>query len=191
MTYEKIKEYLETHAVNCNTEEEARELLGFLHKKGFEWFGGEPLYAKTLWSIDKIHTTYSFDFGCIACNDIAGDEFLGFTIVAFKQFKEEFMKQKIEKGDTIKFRKDATLYDLVKDNWNGCQLSTLRLLREYEFEPMEVSGFSHFLNNPKVDDVVINKNVIEIVKKREYKEYTIEELEKKLGEKIKIKGEDR
>ena len=107
------------------------------------------------------------------------------------KFKEEFMKQKIEKGDTIRFRKDATLHDLVKGNWGGCQPSMLELLVEYEFEPMEVSGFSRVSNSPKVDDLVFNENVVEIVKKTEYKEYTLEELEEKLGEKIKIKVEEQ
>ena len=93
MTYEGIKEYLKTHAVNCKTEEEARELLEFLHGKGFEWSNGVSLKRTTYWIVFATETVYSIeDKGFVVGSKDVRTRF-GFSTVPFQEFKSKFMEE--------------------------------------------------------------------------------------------------
>ena len=188
MTYEKIKEYLETHAVNCKTEEEAREFLGFLHEKGFEWSTGEAVLSKTYWSRYEEMTAYSWYLG-FGYSDVDWHKENGYTLVAFKQFKEEFMKRKFKPGDKVRLRDDLMVYEMNeiplmnKDMWE--------IARDKQTLMVEVVlGDAIWIKEDK-KNLSWGSSWFELVEPaEEYKEYTVEELEKKIGHKIKIRGDE-
>ena len=100
------------------------------------------------------------------------------------------MKRKFKPGDKVRLRDDLTVYEMNeiplmnKDMWEIArdkQTLMVGLVEEYGIKIIEDKlGFRW------------EPSWFELVEPaEEHKEYTIEELEKKLGEKIKIKGEER
>jgi hypothetical protein len=96
----------------------------------------------------------------------------------------------IEVGDIIKLKMDATMECLTNNYWNGCQSTTLRFIRNaYNGRKYEV--ISIFNDMPEVmvngELCMVNKNIVELVeKKKQVKEYTMKELQDKLGEEFKL-----
>ena len=54
----RLKEIKQGMIINCKTELEAKELLGYLHEKGYKWAVGSSLEEKTEWGIYKELTCY-------------------------------------------------------------------------------------------------------------------------------------
>ena len=97
-------------------------------------------------------------------------------------------------GDLVKINKQATIEDLTKNHWNGCQSNTLEFLKKYvdkdkTFEV--VSNYEDFLNIKEIGSnyliELVNSNIL---KKIQVKEMTVSEIEKELGYPIKIIKED-
>lgn len=97
-------------------------------------------------------------------------------------------------GDLVKINKQATIEDLTKNYWNGCQSNTLEFLKKYvdkdkTFEV--VSNYEDFLNIKEIGSnyliELVNSNIL---KKIQVKEMTVSEIEKELGYPIKIIKED-
>ena len=100
----------------------------------------------------------------------------------------------IKVGDSVKINKKATLEDLTKNHWNGCQLTTLGFIRtQADSDEIFVVEESH--NDDCVDlkseesnekYMLVNINILEKTE-NDVKEMTIEEISKELGYKVKIK----
>lgn len=94
-----------------------------------------------------------------------------------------------EVGDIVKINKNATIDDFTKNHWGGCQYATLDFIRDYadsekEFTVIETTPNGH-LEFKESKGYFINKNIFELVKKKEtVHEMTVKEIEEKLG----IKG---
>lgn len=100
---------------------------------------------------------------------------------------------KFQKGDTVKINKQATIDDMSKNYWNGCQRDTLNFIERY------ANSDRYFkLNSDNLDDdyveinvkeydevkrYLVNTNILKLVDK---KEMTISEIEKALGYPIKV-----
>lgn len=103
---------------------------------------------------------------------------------------------KFKKGDTVKINKQATIDDMSKNYWNGCQMDTLNFIRRYAnrnkiFKINYISQNNDYVTiNDEIEEYLININILELVDK---KEMTILEIEKELGYPIKVikEGEDK
>lgn len=109
--------------------------------------------------------------------------------------KELILINDIEVGDIVKINKNITLGDLPKDHWNGCQYDTMDFLKDIsydnfdnEYEVTEVTE-THIM--VKGYPQVINRIVFELVRKKEVKEMTIEQIIKELGYEVKIVKEEK
>ncbi len=88
-------------------------------------------------------------------------------------------------GDIVKVNKNATIEDFTKNWWGGCQIDTLEFLKFYfnldkEYEVVGVSDTSLRLKDV-LDEADINKNIFEVVRRKETHEMTVKEIEEKLG----------
>lgn len=103
-----------------------------------------------------------------------------------------------EKGDRVTLNKDITLSDLGKNFWDGAQSSTLNFLSEYldknEYVFTVTKNVKKNLTNRDMNSVRLDEyrddfssTISQIVlKKVDFKEMTLEEIEEQLGYKIKI-----
>lgn len=80
--------YPDAIAVNCKTEEQAREFLNGLSLK---WFSGEPLAHNTYWDIYKDNTCYciSPDNGGMLYSNTKLLSTLGFVIIDWNEFPKD------------------------------------------------------------------------------------------------------
>ena len=106
----------------------------------------------------------------------------------FPSFCLELVQPRIEEGDKIKLRMDATMDDLIKGDWNGCQMDTLAFIKEGDLKKEYV--VTHMIGKTpvvRVDGVerVVNPRVVDVIKATK-KDMTIREIEKALGHKVKI-----
>lgn len=70
-----------------------------------------------------------------------------------------------EIGDKVRINKKATIEDFTKDNWNGCQFGTLKILKDctpknYTFTIQEKIGNKCV----KLNGYLVNVNILEKVK---------------------------
>lgn len=91
-----------------------------------------------------------------------------------------------EVGDIVKINKNATIDDFTKNHWGGCQINTLNFIKNYanseqEFKIIKIYSDGN-LEFEESDGDIINKNIFELVKKKEtVHEMTVKEIEEKLG----------
>lgn len=55
-------DWLRNHSfkvITCDTEEKARDLLEYLHERGYKWASGKSLLDYTLWDEFEFNTCYS------------------------------------------------------------------------------------------------------------------------------------
>ena len=100
---------------------------------------------------------------------------------------------KFQKGDIVKINKQATIDDMSKNYWNGCQEHTLNFIKRYVNSNKTFKLDTHYLNDDYVTikvkeydgvkEYLVNTNILELIDK---KEMTISEIEEKLGYPIKI-----
>ena len=100
---------------------------------------------------------------------------------------------KFQKGDTVKINKQATIDDMSKNHWNGCQRDTLNFIQRYANSNKTFKLNSDYLyddyveikvkEDDEVKEYLVNTNILELIDK---KEMTISEIEKELGYPIKV-----
>jgi len=182
----KLKEaeqYLRENFVVCNTEEEEREFLGFVEDLGVEMIADKEKYIS------------AFPFWYRISQD--GVLFTAFQVeypyvkrVEFQDFKEKFMTREFKAGDKVRLRDELTVKEMNEDPgmtpgmWavaRGRRVMTINLITSIADRVM-VKEHEDFYWHPDWFELVEPAE--------EYKEYTVEELERKLGHKIKIRGEE-
>lgn len=99
-----------------------------------------------------------------------------------------------EIGDIVVLDEDASVKDVI-EAMNGNSGDTMQLLNEIEFTEMKViSTSSNHVNvdveSDLIGDLLVSKSLLKLVSREEKKEMTISELEKELGYKIKVIGNE-
>ena len=110
-------------AIHCDTEEKAKKLLKYLHKKGFTWYGGTSLTEKINWLEYKNETCYTSEV--MFCNR---EYFIedNFKILSFNDIEKYIDKKK--KVTLKKYSKtykdfDENFCEKIKDGCRTCKLS--------------------------------------------------------------------
>lgn len=85
-----LHELLKGKVVNCQTEEEAKEFLSFMHENGYKWCSGDTTISKTYWEVNRNNTVYCFD---VVYEDISyGDKGMvdkeKYQTTTYQQFKQ-------------------------------------------------------------------------------------------------------
>ena len=110
---EKFKK--ENIAINCQTEEEAREFLTYLYIKGLQWCDDRSLLKETNWDLYKEQNCYDFDItGITYCRTGFYLE-QGYTIIPYSSLEfPQFSKADLETGMIVLTKKNE--YCVVSDN---------------------------------------------------------------------------
>lgn len=118
-----LQELLKGKVVNCQTEEEAKEFLEFLHKNEYKWRSGDTTISKTYWEVNRNNTVYYFD---VECEDISyGNKGMvdkgEYQIITYQQFKQllnennmETKEFKIQVPEGYEIDKENSTFDCIK-----------------------------------------------------------------------------
>lgn len=94
-------------AIHCDTEEKAKKLLKYLHKKGFAWTGGISLTKKTNWLEYENETCYTSEV--MFCNR---EYFIedNYNILSFNDIEKYIdKKKKVDIKEYFELKKEVTL----------------------------------------------------------------------------------
>lgn len=118
-----LHELLKGKVVNCQTEEEAKEFLSFMHKNGYKWCSGDTTISKTYWEVNRNNTVYYFDV--VHENISYGDKEMvnngKYQITTYRQFKQlinennmETKEVKIKVPEGYEIDKENSTFDCIK-----------------------------------------------------------------------------
>lgn len=108
-----LQELLKGKVVNCQTEEEAKEFLSFMHENGYKWMAGNSLIEKNYWAVNGMDS-------CYYCSVESKDLEYGhkryvekdkFKVITYQQFKRLINNEDME----IKEAKSYTLDELKSE----------------------------------------------------------------------------
>lgn len=90
-------------------------------------------------------------------------------------------------GDIVKINKEATINDLVRNHWNGCQIDTLDFLRYYADQDKKfiVKESSRNYVVLRGHTNLVNINILTLVR-HQAKKMTVSEICKELGYEVEI-----
>ena len=117
-----LHELLKGKAVNCQTEEEAKEFLSFMHENGYKWVDGTSLIYMTCFS-DGVVTCYSTNNvnNNISYSDKALFKNKGYEVITYQQFKQlinennmETKEVKIQVPEGYEIDKENSTFDCIK-----------------------------------------------------------------------------
>lgn len=108
-------------AIHCDTEEKAKKLLKYLHKKGFTWYGGTSLTEKANWLEYKNETCYTSEV--MFCNR---EYFIedNYNILSFNDIEKYIdKKKKVDIKEYFELKKEVTRKCSIQ--CYGCPLDSL------------------------------------------------------------------
>lgn len=118
-----LYELLKGKVVNCQTEEEAKEFLQFLHKNGYKWRSGDTTISKTYWEVNRNNTVYYFDvvYEYIRYGDKGMVDKGKYQITTYQKFKQlinennmETKEVKIQVPEGYEIDKENSTFELIK-----------------------------------------------------------------------------
>lgn len=120
-----LHELLKGKVVNCQTEEEAKEFLSFMHEDGYKWVDGTSLIYMTCFS-DGVVTCYSTNnvnnnISYSSYSDKALFKNKGYEVITYQQFKQlinennmETKEVKIQVPEGYEIDKENSTFDCIK-----------------------------------------------------------------------------
>lgn len=118
-----LQELLKGKVVNCQTEEEAKEFLSFMHENGYKWCSGDTTISKTYWEVNRNNTVYYFDvaYEYISYGDKGMVDKEKYQITTYQQFKQlinennmETKEVKIQVPEGYEIDKENSTFDCIK-----------------------------------------------------------------------------
>ncbi len=180
-------------AVNCKTEEEAKDFCRQMHGQGMKWCTGKSYMEKTNYEEYKGETCYT-GFGMFSSYRYYNSE--GYEILEWSDYmQKEFTKADLKDGMVVEYNDNsfgkrlvvgdfligedgyADLGDYNENLKNG--VSDLEIVRVYKIKCMG-----------KISSIMYDVNLELIWERKEPKKMTVEEMRKKLeeltGEQIEV-----
>lgn len=195
-----INNYQGKYVMHCKTEEEAKTFCEYLDSIGKRWcYTNERYPANTKWNMTRDRTCYNFndDMYC----DIDWYREHKYTILEFSDFlwSNEFTKDDLKDGMVVEYRSGdrclvvrdhllskeycinmSDLGDDLKDIY-GYQEDDI--VKVYDADYTYVDEFEEVFDT---DNLTLIWEREEEKKEPDHKEMTVEEIEEKLGYKIKV-----
>lgn len=117
-----LQELLKGKVVNCQTEEEAKEFLSFMHENGYKWIDGTSLIKMTCFVHGRL--------ACYNTNNVnnkishSGEAYYknkGYEVITYQQFKQlinneniETKEVKIQVPEGYEIGKENSTFDCIK-----------------------------------------------------------------------------
>lgn len=181
-------------AVNCKTEEEAKDFCKRMHEHGMKWCTGKSYMEKTNYEEYKGETCYAGS-GKFSSYRYYNSE--GYEILEWGDYmQKEFTKADLEDGMVVEYRCVALGRRLVvKDMLIGIDGSSN--LKNYNDDLTEIDGDPELsiirvykIKYTKRFENILDDNNLELIWERTQKKMTVEEMRKKLeeltGEQIEV-----
>lgn len=192
-----INNYQGKYVMHCKTEEEAKTFCNYLRGMGKTWNNGGSYDGKTEYSTYKERTCYYFNDGMFGHKEGAMDT--RHTILEFSDFDSSswFTKTDLKTGMMVE-TDDGGLYAvfgewlLAMDDRMDLDEYTRDLKHDCE-EDWSIVRVYDVCDECLCDirDIFDTDNLVLIwEREKEYIEMTVEEIEKELGYKVKIVGEN-
>lgn len=119
-----LQELLKGKVVNCQTEEEAKEFLSFMHENGYKWMAGNSLIEKNYWDVNGMDSCY---YCYVESKNLAYGrheryvEKDKFKVITYQQFKQlinennmETKEVKIQVPEGYEIDKENSTFDCIK-----------------------------------------------------------------------------
>lgn len=114
-----LHELLKSKVVNCQTEDEAKDFLSFMHENGYKWMAGNSLIEKNYWSESEDDTCYCINervkrlsFSCVSSEK---------GVITYQQFKQfinnenmETKEVKIQVPEGYEIDKENSTFKFIK-----------------------------------------------------------------------------
>ena len=139
-----LHELLKGKVVNCQTEEEAKEFLSFMHENGYKWIDGTSLIKMTCFIHGRL--------ACYNTNNVnnkishSGEAYYknkGYEVITYQQFKQLIKENNME---TKEFKIQVPEgYEIDKENstFDGIKFNPIKKVVNYEDVAKEL-----FKDNP-------------------------------------------
>lgn len=182
-------------AVNCKTEEEAKDFCRQMHGQGMKWCTGVSYLENTSYNVHNEGTCY-YGIGEYSSLDIA--EKYNYKILEWSDYmQKEFTKADLEDGMVVEYRSKSCGRRLVIGDMLIGAEGSYRLIYynedlidttgDKDFDIMRIYKIKHV---SRFNEILLYSNLELIWERKERKKMTIEEMRKKLeeltGEEIEI-----
>lgn len=182
-------------AVNCKTEEEAKDFCRQMHEHGMEWCTGKSYMEKTNYEEHKGETCYT-GFGTFSLYWYCNSE--GYEILEWSDYmQKEFTKADLRDGMVVEYRSKSYGRRLVIGDMLIGAEGSHRLIY-YNEDLIDTTGDKDFdimriykiQNVSRFNEILLYSNLELIWERKERKKMTVEEMRKKLeeltGEEIEV-----
>lgn len=180
-------------AVNCKTEEEAKDFCRQMHEKGMRWSDGETLLENTVWYVHGEKTCYVYG---VSFSHYRWAKKKGHRILEWSDYmQKKFTKSDLKDGMVVEYNDgcfgkrlviggfltgEDGYADLADYNENlKSVVSDLEIVRVYKIKRMG-----------KISSIMDDNNLELVWERKEPKKMTIEEMRQKLeeltGEEIEV-----
>lgn len=179
-------------AVNCKTEEEAKDFCKQMHGQGMKWRNGESYLKNTNYDMHNEGTCYCGD-GEWSSLDIA--ENYNYKILEWSDYmNKEFTKADLKDGMVAKYRngdKRMVVNEaLIGENGYSDRNCFREDLTHRYFKDLDIVGVYAIQEYNNFADMLSDYNLELIWERKEPKKMTVEEMRKKLeeltGEQIEV-----
>lgn len=179
-------------AVNCKTEEEAKDFCRQMHEHGMEWCTGKSYMEKTNYEEHKGETCYT-GFGTFSSYWYCNSE--GYEILEWSDYmNKEFTKADLRDGMVVKYR-NGDKRMVINEAMIGVEgYSNKHNFREdlthKIYEELDIVSVYEVEEYGKFANMLSDNNLILIWERKEPKKMTVEEMKQKLeeltGEEIEV-----
>lgn len=182
-------------AVNCKTEEEAKDFCKRMHEQGMKWCTGKSYMEKTNYEEYKGGTCYA-GFGMFSSYRYYNSE--GYKILEWSDYmNKEFTKADLKDGMVVEYRSKSygrrlVIGDMLIGAEGSHQLiyyneDLIDATGDKDFDIMRIYKIQHV---SRFNEILLYSNLELIWERKEPKKMTVEEMREKLeeltGEEIEV-----
>lgn len=118
-----LQELLKGKVVNCQTEEESKEFLSFMHENGYKWISGQSLKDKSCYYRDECtcYNTNNYPMNVAFADKSYYKRETRYQIITYQQFKQLIKENNIETKEVktqvpegCEIDKESSTFECVK-----------------------------------------------------------------------------
>lgn len=140
-----LHELLKGKVVNCQTEEEAKEFLSFMHENGYKWISGQSLKDKFCYSRDEYtcYNTNNHPMDVAVADKSYYKRKTRYQIITYQQFKQLIKENDIETKEVKTQVPEGYEIDKENSTFDGIKFKPIKKVMTYEDVAKEL-----FKDNP-------------------------------------------
>lgn len=129
-----LHELLKGKVVNCQTEEEAKEFLSFMHENGYKWISGQSLKDKFCYCSDECtcYNTNNYSMNVAVADKSYYKRETRYQIITYQQFKQLIKENNIETKEVKTKVPEGYKIDKENSTFDGIKFKPIKKVLTYE-----------------------------------------------------------